>query len=451
MSWKVVLSVVCAALAATGLSAQVIDEANPGLEFSFSTPGARSLAMGGAFLGLADDATAAYTNPAGLTTLHSSEVSIEGRGWSYTTVYPDTGHIDGPPTGTGIDTVEGVVYGESTRDTAGVSYLSYVHAGDGWALSAYRHQLADYEAGFESFGTYYGDADAGTLSRLFPVVTDLKLEIANYGVSFAYRFSEQFSVGVGASYYDYSFRSELQRYDVASGFGSEPGEVFGPPLYEPENLFSVYEASGDDSDWGFNIGMLWKPTSKLWVGGVYRGGPSFDLTYTGECGPADPEYCSFTSSDFLTTGALNVPNVYGLGVAFRPNDALVVTFDWDRVEYSRLAEGFVTSPGLESQLPYFHVDDGDEWHAGLEYVFLSMKNPLALRLGAWLDPVHVIQYSGDWTSLEALWSATNAMGDEWHYSGGLGMAFAGGKLQVDLAVDLSERVDTGSLSAVYRF
>src|SRR5262245_49913029 len=40
-------------------------EIQPGLQFDFINPGARSLAMGGAFIGLADDATAASTNPAG--------------------------------------------------------------------------------------------------------------------------------------------------------------------------------------------------------------------------------------------------------------------------------------------------------------------------------------------------------------------------------------------------
>ena len=44
-------------------------ESLAGLTFNFRNPGARSLGMGGAFLGLADDATAAETNPAGLTIL----------------------------------------------------------------------------------------------------------------------------------------------------------------------------------------------------------------------------------------------------------------------------------------------------------------------------------------------------------------------------------------------
>jgi long-chain fatty acid transport protein len=44
-------------------------------EFSFSNPGARSLGLGGAFAALADDATAAFANPAGLVQLVSLEVS----------------------------------------------------------------------------------------------------------------------------------------------------------------------------------------------------------------------------------------------------------------------------------------------------------------------------------------------------------------------------------------
>src|SRR5437773_7788330 len=48
-------------------------------QFSFVNPGARSSGMGNAFVGLADDATAAEANPAGLTILTKPEVSFEYR------------------------------------------------------------------------------------------------------------------------------------------------------------------------------------------------------------------------------------------------------------------------------------------------------------------------------------------------------------------------------------
>ncbi|MGB5658326.1 MAG: UPF0164 family protein [Thermoanaerobaculia bacterium] len=47
--------------------------------FSLANPGARSPGLGGAFTALADDATAALANPAGLDQLAEPEVSVEGR------------------------------------------------------------------------------------------------------------------------------------------------------------------------------------------------------------------------------------------------------------------------------------------------------------------------------------------------------------------------------------
>ena len=59
--------------AQTGQTAQIP------LQFDFLNPGARSLALGSAFTAVADDATAAFTNPAGLTYLIKPEVSAEFR------------------------------------------------------------------------------------------------------------------------------------------------------------------------------------------------------------------------------------------------------------------------------------------------------------------------------------------------------------------------------------
>lgn len=55
------------------------DAAFASFQFNRSLPGARSLAMGGAFVALADDATTAYSNPAGLTILERPEISLEDR------------------------------------------------------------------------------------------------------------------------------------------------------------------------------------------------------------------------------------------------------------------------------------------------------------------------------------------------------------------------------------
>src|ERR1700738_2375487 len=82
---------ICTA-ASLPLAAQNTDiESLSGLQFNFGNPGARSLGMGGAFLGLADDASAAEANPAGLTILRKPEVSIEARNYQEQQVFSTSG------------------------------------------------------------------------------------------------------------------------------------------------------------------------------------------------------------------------------------------------------------------------------------------------------------------------------------------------------------------------
>src|SRR5918993_4264343 len=93
--------------------AQVNVEAMQGVQFDFLAPGARSLAMGGAFVAVADDATAALSNPAGLSSLTRREVSIEGRFRQFKVPFVLGGRLSGTPTGTGIDTTAGPIFDET--------------------------------------------------------------------------------------------------------------------------------------------------------------------------------------------------------------------------------------------------------------------------------------------------------------------------------------------------
>ena len=139
--------------------------------------------MGGAFIGLADDATAAFSNPAGLTILRSQEIGVEGR--TGTTPPPSrTAVTTRAATGNGTDTVDGLVYGESSESVSGLSFLSYVYAGEGWALALYDHQLANFESSF----TDRRDRSSARAPQPRPPVPGrrrMDLEIENYGASFA--------------------------------------------------------------------------------------------------------------------------------------------------------------------------------------------------------------------------------------------------------------------------
>jgi hypothetical protein len=58
---------------AAGDSGLTNTETFSGFQFNFNNPGARALGMGGAFVAVADDATAVVANPAGLTILQRPE------------------------------------------------------------------------------------------------------------------------------------------------------------------------------------------------------------------------------------------------------------------------------------------------------------------------------------------------------------------------------------------
>src|SRR6201982_695864 len=72
---------VCTLIALPPAAQNTDIESLSGLQFNFGNPGARSLGMGGAFIGLADDASAAEANPAGLTILRKKEFSVEARNY----------------------------------------------------------------------------------------------------------------------------------------------------------------------------------------------------------------------------------------------------------------------------------------------------------------------------------------------------------------------------------
>ena len=126
--------------------AQVNVEAMQGVQFDFLAPGARSMAMGGAFVAVADDATAALTNPAGLSKLTRSEVSFELRTRQFKVPYAFSGRLAGTPSGIGIDNVSTATFNEASTSEGNLAFLSVVFASPErrWSAAAYRHATVSF-------------------------------------------------------------------------------------------------------------------------------------------------------------------------------------------------------------------------------------------------------------------------------------------------------------------
>ena len=71
------VTICCVALLTADAAAQTNERIYEDLDFRFVTPGARAVGMGKTFVGLADDATAAESNPAGMSNLLEQEFSVE--------------------------------------------------------------------------------------------------------------------------------------------------------------------------------------------------------------------------------------------------------------------------------------------------------------------------------------------------------------------------------------
>ena len=251
-------------LAPAGVSGQ---DALVPLQFSFSDPGARSMGFGGAFVALADDATAAFSNPAGLVQLLRPEVSIEGRRWSYSTPFTVGGRVEGLPSGIGIDTTAGLRTATSEDELSGLSFLSFVYPKGNWSFAFYRHELANFKFFSETQGLFGGGPNCLQPPRCFDQRETNDWEIVNYGLSAAYRISDKFNLGLGVVYYDASFVSEVTLFHQDD---DSRESFFGPNSYLPErSLFSVRN-SIDDTEWALTGGFLWRLSESWSIGGVYR-------------------------------------------------------------------------------------------------------------------------------------------------------------------------------------
>jgi long-chain fatty acid transport protein len=405
------------------------------LQFNYSDPGARSMGFGGAFVALADDATAAFSNPAGLAQLLKPELSIEARHWRYSTPYTEGGRAEGLPSGFGIDSTVGLRTKTSDVDISEVSFLSFVYPARNWSFALYRHSLANFEFFSETQGLFGGGTDC-CQTRDFDMRATNDMSIMTYGMSAAYRVNDSLDLGLGIIYYDGAFVSNATLFrwddDTVESFGAENS-------YLPERTVINEKLHFDDTDIALTAGFLWHLSDSWSIGGVYRQAPQVtfgvELTAGETLDPAIPPGTVLLED----STELDMPKLYGFGFSYRDaSGRLTVSFQWDHINYSSI----VRSLELDDRV----MDDADELHLGVEYVFLGSRPVVALRFGAWLDPDHRMRNTSDNVFADALAPRGD---DEMHFALGLGIAMP--RFQIDAAVDIADHVNTLSLSAIYSF
>ena len=324
--------------------------------------------MGTAFVAAADDATSAFTNPAGLARLGRREIGAELRFRRLASPYLSGGSISGEPTGVGLDTVPMTDIRERHR------------------RSVWRHISLVFLAA-------RGEGDPHRLSSS-------GCRRSTTGFSIRVFFNERLSAGrtiaAATSRWRHPQRRcpQLRRSDRLSGVGSalgrrrrfrldvRPGRELRAVRDRVRNFAGTVDRSridstavqtGDDVAAAFNAGGLFDVAPQLKVGGSFRRGPSFRFSQRDQLPSTNFDLTRIGDSKCRTCGRRAWS-----GVRYSRFRVLV---DYNRVRYSQLKKDFIDFQAIASGRPeQLRLEDGNELHAGFEYLFL--KRPCRSRFAA---------------------------------------------------------------------
>ncbi|MFA4992300.1 MAG: outer membrane protein transport protein [Candidatus Omnitrophota bacterium] len=253
--------------------------------------------MATVFVAQADSPSAVQYNPAGITQLEGDYVRI---GYSSAVPRNFRTDADGNKTNAQVDNflvpnlffVNGL---GSENFKFGLGVTSPYGLGSDWA-----------DDSFAAFQT-----------------TESSLDILQINPSVAYKCNDKVSLGFGV---DYVVSETSNHKRIADGAGGD------------------FHAKGDGDAWGYNFGILAKPSEKHSLGLAYRS--KLKLRYEGTISMTNLSSGAYAAifPDTYVTGIeskLTLPQTLTAGYAFRPNQKLAIEVDGIWTDWSSVQEDFV--------------------------------------------------------------------------------------------------------------
>jgi len=367
--WRWCLPCVMAVMAMPG---GAMAGSKPGASPSLLGSGARALGMGGAFIAVADDATAASWNPAGLIQLETAEFSLVG---SDTTIQERT-HFIGDASGS-----------QRTRSTE-LNYFSFatpVQIGDSVsAVFSLNHQAminfnrkVNYNLNLSAISTETNSfSQKGSLSALSPAI--------------AFQFSPSFSFGFTINWWN-------DRLATRKGWSSEWKTVTTTTLapLPPSSVTTIEsEKFSKISGVNVNLGLLWDVSEMITIGAVYKSPARIHANY---------DRTQTNDSTFHNNAVLHIPPSWGGGLALRLSDRLTMDMDYYYTDWTKatLTKSKVTKAANGSNniinetrnvydtsatVGASKVKATSQYRIGAEYLFINPKSVVPLRGGFFYDP-----------------------------------------------------------------
>jgi len=447
------------------------------ISFNLVNPGGKSLAMGGAFTAIADDATASIANPAGLGLLSSFEAGVSGK-----RVDDVIGLVTARSTATGsLSASYPAVRGVNSDISARSSFAEFA----GFVIPVSRRIVAgvsfaenlrfEGDPGDEGYGyiELRDNRSGGSTRRdfLFEFREHGAVSLRNrlLGLSAAYRATERVRIGAGVTLN----RMELDLLGDSGGAHRIVNRTYLTPTQVETRTTAMAIRDLDRSALGFLVGVHADLIAggKLTAGAVYRQTEKARGTFV-IGGDVPTPLAGQESRSF----SARVPRDAAVGLAARPVPGLTVALEaqWiaygdfvDRalptVSYSGLAgpfPGFPVGPLLSRLAP---ADDVVLPRAGVEYVSNTSSLLLAFRLGYHREPARGV--TADLAATDDAGTAYDV--DDPPFSSGVRTVYDGGRpddrfsgglgatvsrrVSFDLAFDLGRSSRILSASLFYRF
>ncbi len=321
-----------------------------GSGYSIYEQGAKAMAMSGAFTAQANDVTAIFYNPAGLTQLKGFNLSV-----GTTLIFPKSAF-------TGPTDIDPNLYNELEDQTFFPStfYASY----------QVNDQLALGLGFFTPFGlgTNWGNNWVG---KHLATESDLKTFFLNPTV--AYEVTPGLSIGVGLEYVIAEITLNRAAY------------------FTPRDLWGKVELGGDDTAIGWNAGLRFQATDQLALGVSYRSEVALELdgTATFDFPSVNPVVNAEVAALFPESkgiAPLTLPSFLAVGVSFQPTDELTFEVDWLQIgwsAYDKLSVDFKneTAAVTDTDSPK-NWEDSYSIRFGVQY---QLNDDLAIRGGVMRD------------------------------------------------------------------
>jgi len=386
------LTVLCLALPGA-LRAQTLPfgiSLPPSLNFATSPSpvgsGARAVGKGTAFIGVADDATAASHNPGGLVQLERPEVSVVGSVF----VRHETQDVTRPET----------VVQHQTLDSLDLNYLSAAYP-----FQLFRRNVVT-SLNVQRLFDLQGKADVA--SRFLGLGLDgiqrvhSRQEGGLFTLSPAAAIQITPAVSLGAALNIWTDAFGHQGWDQRVAVQGEGRVVSGNRIVPFVSEGRIRE---DYTFEGFNVtaGFLWRINETFSLGGVVRTPFTADLTHRHSSAlavtlqdDAGPQTVT-TALSFREPLTMDLPLAYGLGLSARLSDRLTLSGDVSRVHWSefRLQESrqagvLLVENGAPSgkgrAVLNGQANDTTSVRTGAEYLWIRPTMVIPFRAGFFYDP-----------------------------------------------------------------